>query len=115
MRNGMIFLLLISAFGWAQSGADDYPVHVHVITSQWVVVPTSIGPQSAQRIGVVIDGKKYELEAEARGRIALLNLGDYKAKLIEDNHKTTYEATETYEFQFSDKKTTKFVVVSQSE
>ena len=34
---------------------------------------------------------------------------------IEDVHKDAYESSQTYEFQFSDKKTRKFVVVGQSE
>ncbi|HXX13930.1 MAG TPA: hypothetical protein VEJ47_03415 [Candidatus Eremiobacteraceae bacterium] len=78
-------------------------------------MPTSIGPQAAQKVNVIIEGKKYELEAEAKGKVALLALGDYKAKLIEDVHKNSYESSQTYEFQFSDGKTRKYVVVGQNE
>ncbi|MGA8151150.1 MAG: hypothetical protein WB952_09385 [Terriglobales bacterium] len=115
MQKIATFVLLFSALCWAQSNTDEYPINVHVTSSQWDVVPTTIGPQGVQRLNVIIDGKKYELEAEAKGRIALLELGDYKAKLIEDIHKNTYEFTQTYELQFSDKKTRKFFVIGRSE
>ena len=80
-----------------------------------------IGPQPVQRLSVLIDGKKYELEAPATLRanlqagVTLLALGDYKARLVQDVHKTAYESSQAYEFQFTDKKTRKFMVVSQSE
>jgi hypothetical protein len=115
MRNIAPFFLLLSALCWAQSSAGDYPITVHVSSSQWVVVPSSIGPQGVQKLTVLIEGKKYELEAEARGKAAILALGDYKAKLVEDVHKNHYESSQTYEFQFSDGKSRKFVVVGQNE
>lgn len=112
-----LFLLVVSTIGWAQSNSSDeqYPITVHVSSSQWMVVPTGLGPQGVQKLTVTINGKKYELEAEARGRIALLALGDYNAKLIEDVHKHTYESSQTYEFHFSDNTTRKFFVIGQSE
>ena len=94
------FVLLLSALCWAQSNTGEYPINVHVTSSQWVVVPTTIGPQAAQKLNVIIDGKKYELEAEAKGRVALLSLGDYKAKLIEDVRKNPYESTQSYSCNF---------------
>jgi len=45
----------------------------------------------------------------------LLALGDYKAKLVKDDHKTPYESIRMYEFQFPDKKTRKFAVAGQTE
>jgi len=80
-----------------------------------MVVPTIPIPTSVQKLTVLIDGKKYELWGEKKGRITLLALGDYKAKLIEDVHKNSYESSQTYEFQFSDGKTRKFFVVAQTE
>jgi hypothetical protein len=82
------------------------------------------GPVGVPKLVVLIDGKKYELEAELKGawlverlknRVALLALGDYKAKLVEDVHKNSYESSQTYEFRFTDGKTKKFVVVGQTE
>jgi hypothetical protein len=115
MRKIAAFVLLLSTLCWAESNTGEYPINVHVTSSRWVVVPTTIGPQSAQKLNVIIEGKKYELEAEAKGRVALLSLGDYKAKLIEDIRKNPYESTQAYELQFSDKKTRKFFVIGQSE
>jgi hypothetical protein len=116
MRNILAaFFLLLSALCWAQSSSREYSINVHVTSSEWIVVPSSIGPLAAQKLKVVIDGKKYELEAEAKGRVALLALGDYKAKLIEDVHKNNYEYSQTYELQFSDGKTRKFTVFGQAE
>lgn len=115
MRNISALFLLLSALCWAQSNSGEYSINVHVTSSEWIVVPSSIGPLAAQKLKVVINGKKYELEADAKGRVALLALGDYKAKLIEDVHKNNYESSQTYEFQFSDGKTRKFIVFGQSE
>jgi hypothetical protein len=45
----------------------------------------------------------------------VLALGDYKAKLVQDDHKTAYDSLQVYEFLFADKKTRKFEVVGQME
>jgi hypothetical protein len=72
-------------------------------------------------LAVIIEGKKYELESAAlfkanlEAGVTLLALGDYKAKLVQDIHNTTYESSQAYEFLFTDKKTRKFFVVGQSE
>jgi hypothetical protein len=105
MRKITVFVLLFSALCWPQAETSEYPINVHVRSAQWLVVPTTIGPQGVQKLNVIINGKKYELEAEVKARTVLLSLGDYKAKLIEDVHKNTHESSETYELQFSDKKT----------
>ena len=46
---------------------------------------------------------------------AMLEIGDYKAKLIRDEHHTKYDSLQVYEFLFPDKKTRKFEVVGQTE
>lgn len=62
---------------------------------------------------VVIQGKKYELRSElSLGK--LLVLGNYKAKLVKDDHPTAYDSSQVYEFLFPDK-TRPYVVVGQSE
>jgi hypothetical protein len=116
-----VFILLLTVFSWAIPNTDEYPINVHVSSSQWVMEPAINGPQPIQRLSVMIEGKKYELEAPAmfpanlQAGVTLLALGDYKAKLVQDVHKTTYQSSQAYEFQFSDKKTRKFFVVGQSE
>ena len=117
-----VLLLTAFSFSWAGPNTDEYSINVHVSSSRWVMEPAMlIGPQPVQRISVIIDGKNYELEAPATLRanlqagVTLLALGDYKARLVQDVHKTAYESSQAYEFQFSDKKTRKFMVVGQSE
>jgi hypothetical protein len=117
-----VLLLTAFSFSWAGPNTDEYSINVHVSSSRWVMEPAMvIGPQPVQRLSVLIDGKKYELEALATLRanlqagVTLLALGDYKARLVQDVHKTAYESSQAYEFQFSDKKTRKFMVVGQSE
>lgn len=102
-------LLFFSAHAWA--GGDpapgEYTINIHVSSS-------SIATGGRQDLSVVIDGKKYELLCEcATGTI--LGLGDYKAKLVKDEHKTTYDSIRVYEFLFADKKTRRFEVIGQTE
>jgi hypothetical protein len=51
--------------------------------------------------------------ANATGTI--FAIGDYEAKLVKDERKTTYDPIQVYEFLFADKKTRKFEVVGQTE
>jgi len=44
-----------------------------------------------QVLNVVINGKKYELMSSSVKNV-LLALGDYKAKLVQDEHKTAYDS-----------------------
>ena len=108
MKNFLLAILLLAS-GSAWAGEDpipaEYTVNVHVSSS-------SIA-NSNLILDVVIDGKKYELSGYAGGM--LLALGDYKAKLVKDEHKTTYGSNQVYEFLFPDKKTRQFAVVGQTE
>jgi hypothetical protein len=118
-RAALFVLLLLTTLASAAPSPDEYSVNVRVSSSHWVVGPTSIGPRLFQRLNVIIDGKKYELEATARSAdfqtVPVLALGDYKAKLVQDEHKSAYEFSQTYEFLFPDKKTRKFIVMGQTE
>jgi hypothetical protein len=102
MRNFMkvitLSILLFSALAWAGGGSHpaDYPVNVHVGSS-------SIDLAGHQVLEVVIDAKKYELRSELSiGQ--LLALGDYKAKLVKNDHQTVYDSFQVYEFLFPDKR-----------
>jgi hypothetical protein len=114
-------LLLLSTFSFAAPNPDEYSIHVHVISSRWVMEPAiSTGSEAFQKLNVVIDGKKYELEAPTlranlQAGVALLALGDYKAKLVQDKHRTAYESSQAYEFLFPDNTTRKFTVVGRIE
>lgn len=88
----LVALLFLSAHAWAggDTTADGYTIKIHVSSS-------NIGSVGRQDLSVVIDGKKYELLCECSTG-TLLALGDYKAKLIKDEHKTFYETIQVYDF-----------------
>lgn len=117
----LIVLLLFGTLTSAAPNPDEYSINVHVTSSYWRMAPRIlVGPEPVQRLAVIIDGKKFELEASAtmanrNAGVTLLALGDYKAKLVQDVHKTTYESSQAYEFLFPDKKTRRFFVVGQTE
>lgn len=117
----LLIPLLLATYSWAAPNPDDYSINVHVTSSRWIMEPTLLSPKPYQKLDVIINGKKYELEAATtlianlEAGVTLLALGDYKAKLIRDQHKTTYEASQTYEFLLPDKKTRKFIVVGLTE
>ena len=116
MKNHATFVLLLTATCWGQADATQYPITVHVSSSHWVVEQTSIGPQGYQKLNVIIDGKKLECKAQIRsGRPTLLGLGEYRAKLVEDVHKHSYESMQTYEFRLAENLTRRFTVTGQSE
>ncbi len=109
-RITLAIVLLGSVFAWAgaEPNPAEYTVNVHVSSSSIDI------ERGYQVLNVVIDGKKYELGSELRiGR--LLALGDYKARLVKDEHKTTYDSLQVYEFLFPDKKTRQFLLVGQTE
>ena len=123
MKRVVLFVLLVlGTLVTAAPNPNEYSINVHVNSSCWRMAPTFLSSHApVQRLAVIIDGKKYELEAAAPLRasreagVTLLALGDYKAKLVQDEHKTTYESSQAYEFLFPDNKTRKFEVVGQSE
>jgi len=115
-----VVVVLFGAFCWAAPPADEYSVDVHVSSSCWEMDAAILAPQAVQRLKAVIGGKKYELEAPTtkgnlQAGVTLLIPGDYKARLVQDVHKTGYESSQAYEFLFPDKKTRKFAVVGLSE
>jgi hypothetical protein len=58
--------------------------------------------KGTQALDVVMDGKNEELRSELPiGR--LLALGDYKAKLVTNEHPTAYDSFQVSEFLFPDK------------
>ncbi len=105
MKRAALFVLLFATLAPAATPPDEYSINVHVTSSY--------NTSSGQQLDVVIGAKKYQLTAVTNGY--LLGLGDYKAKLLKDEHKTPYESMQYYEFLFPDKKTRKFVVTAQSE
>jgi hypothetical protein len=117
MKKIVLVVLLLSAFSFAANkpaNPADYNVKVHVSASSLG------GPSGASSfLNVLIDGKNYQLSAQqhADGKVkgwAVIALGDYKARLVTDEH-NAYEFTQVYEFLLPDGKTRKFGVVGTSE
>jgi hypothetical protein len=108
----LALLFLFSTLAWSAADANpaDYTISVHVSSSR-----IDIRYPSELRLSVVIEGKKYDLLGSVDSVNTLLALGDYKAKLVKDEHKTTYLSRRVYEFIFPDKKIRKFTVVGQTE
>ena len=109
----LTLLLLLSTLALAKKNPipADYTINVHVSSAHLVTGYT------AQVLTVIIDGKKYELEGYAGAKFYrfVLELGDYKAKLVRDDHHGTYESYRIYEFLFPDQTTRQFTVVRQTE
>jgi hypothetical protein len=105
----LLCLLALATRVMAAPPAEDYPVTVHVSSSHFS------NDYRNQNLEVTIDGKKYELRQVGSAPTALLALGDYKARLITDEHRTSYESSRAYELLLPDKKTRKFNVTGQSE
>jgi len=100
----------------AKGNAADYPLAVHVSASAYA--PTSnlyqtltaaIGNMHYQLLGLTCGSK---LCSHASG---LINPGDYHAKLIQDEHKTSYESLQQFEILFPDGSTRRFDVIAQAE
>jgi hypothetical protein len=100
----LLFVSLFVPLAGATSGSANYPTTVHVSSSQLYA--------GYLQLNVVIEGKKYCLLGVYDG---VLLPGDYKAKLVKDEHKTSYETEQTYEFLFPDNKTRKYNLIGQSE
>jgi hypothetical protein len=107
MKRAALFVLL-ATLAPAAPAPDDYSINVHVTSSY-------VSAGGGQGLDVVIHAKKYQLAGDPTRGSSLLVLGDYKAKLVKDEHPTAYESTQQYEFLFPDNKTKKFTVVGLSE
>jgi hypothetical protein len=114
MKKLVLIILLLSAFSFAadKPNAADYTINVHVTAS-------NLEGGAVPLLNVVIDGKNYLLRSQkdtlnSKG-VAILTLGDYKAKLVVDEHNSAHEFTQVYEFLFSDGRIMKFNVVGTSE
>jgi hypothetical protein len=109
MKKAALFvLLLLATLAPAAPAPDEYSINVHV-TSVYLIAG------GWQGLDAVIQGKKYQLSGDPTRGGLILALGDYKAKLIKDEHPTAYESIQEYQFLFPDNKTKKFTVIGQSE
>ena len=104
-------MLLLPVLAWAgtEPNPADYTINVRVSSARF-------DSRGAVRLMAVIDGKKYELQANDLP-YALLALGDYKARTIPSKIRGmhAYDVSAAYEFLFPDKKTRKYAVVGITE
>ena len=102
----LFVVLLFSALAWAGSEPNpaDYTINVHVSSSRRRY-------SEFLKLKVLIDGKKYEMQA-LDGEDSLLALGDYKARTVEVRVKDAhpYDVHTTYEILFPDKKTRRYAL-----
>jgi hypothetical protein len=119
MKKLVLVVLLLSAFSFAANkpaNPADYNVNVHVSATSVQFSTDGVGHPF---LNVVIAGKNYQLLSEqgeaGHKATTILPLGDYKAKLVTDEHDTVYRSIQSYEFLFPDGKTAKFDVVGTSE
>jgi hypothetical protein len=111
MKKLAFVILLFSAVAWAADpNPAEYTINVHVSASRMVWEGS---PALSQELDVIVEGKRYVLFSSNVN--ALLALGDYKAKIVKDEHRTAYDSFQVYEFLFPDKKTRKFTVVGLTE
>lgn len=115
------FFLIVPSLGWAEKAKPnpaDYTIAVHVQSSHLVeFCGDSTNGNSVcswqQKLTVLIDGKKYELQSGPK--VALLRVGDYKAKIAKDETQRSYEYLRTYEFLFPDGQTREYSVIGETE
>ncbi|HEY1219607.1 MAG TPA: hypothetical protein VGF03_11760 [Bryobacteraceae bacterium] len=108
-------LLLAPALAWAAKPAPspaDYSITVHVQSSRLNVLEGRSNP-NFQHLTVLIDARKYELESV--GGPGVIRVGDYKARIAQDETKRAYEYQRTYEFLFTDGTARQFRVVGEGE
>jgi len=115
MKAMFVVIVCVSAFAWAGTKPDsaDYTTNVHVSGSRLTTRSNDSFPR-VQTLDATINGKKFELESDVPVN-SLLDLGDYKARLIRDEHPNAYDSRQVYEILFPDQKTGRFWVVGQME
>jgi hypothetical protein len=113
----LAFVITPSTYVAHAADAKDFPIKVHVSSSEVRPCGFMYSPSYAQCLAALIDGKKYEL-----GRINKLNrenfpihTGDYQARLVKDEAKEAGEFYREYEILFSDGKTVNYAVVGEFE
>jgi hypothetical protein len=112
-RNNIVLALILvlpSVLCAESPNPSDYPVAVHVQSSHLIVNHDGV----TQALTATIDGKHVELEGTPTQQY-VLRTGDYKAKVVKDEHSRSYEYQITYEILFPDGKTRKFLVVGEDE
>jgi hypothetical protein len=136
MKNLLPAVLLFSlalACSHRASGADkkndpsNFPLAVHISASSYGPYVTQDALRSdsfikqSEVITATINGKHYQLSGPTSDPKltpccnGLLNPGDYRTRLVQDEHRTSYESRQAFELLFPDGSTRRFDVIAQSE
>ena len=115
MKRALLAVLLFApAVAWAEKpNSSEYTTTIHV-TSSVTVNECQDRPCYLQRLQVLIDGKKYEIDG-AVNISNVLKTGDYSAKVLSDKSKQPYEYQRTYQVLFPDGTTRDYYVAGESE
>jgi hypothetical protein len=116
-------LLLCATSAFASPDPADFPETLHVTNSHLVFNPSGHDPVPHQQLNVIVGGKKYELYGTSISAISdavaipagVLPVGDYKAKLIQENWKPAYLLFRSYQILLPDGKTITLRVIGQDE
>ncbi len=106
-------LMLLVASASAQADTAAYPLTATVQSSRITVQCDASLCIPYLEISALIDGRHLELVG-GRAKDGILALGDYKARLVTDKHKTPYFSQQEYELQYPDGATEKFSVTGES-
>ena len=124
----LLTLLLLSAH--AVWGADkkidpnQFPLAVHISASAYPPQSPAWGSPIAgwyEIVTATINGKHYQLQGPTSSPKAadccngLIDPGDYRGRLMKDEHVTSYESLQKFEILFPDGTMRRFDVISQSE
>ena len=108
MKSFIVSLVLLGSSLGMDPVPAEYNVTVHVIASKIVLCSGYTTNLNCQLLSVLIDGKRYELEAQA---FFVLALGDYPAKELSEIHRNNYEGLRRYQLWFPDGKTRTYALV----
>ena len=118
----LILLSSVSMFAQeAKPNPDDYAITVHVRSSRLATFCGGVSSGSSscsanQQLSVEIDGKTYDLTSQdLYAHVALLRAGNYKARILKEDIKRTFEYSRTYELLFPDGSTRKYRVTGEYE
>lgn len=110
----LVSLMLVSTLVFAAKqpapNPADYTIIVHVAASRMQV---DVVRCSQRFLSVVIKGKNYEVWAPTKctDNNGILALGDYKARLVKDQHPTAYQSHQIFEVLLPDNTTMNFNVI----
>ncbi len=124
MKRFILFAVLAAAFAVTASrpvahaaDAKDFPIKVHISSSELKPCGLGFNVEYSQCLAVLIDGKKYELARINNAQRASFPIhpGDYQARLVKDEAKGAGEFEREYEILFPDGKTVNYQVVGEFE